>query len=330
MPNGGGHPTEGRIGFCPHCQSSNIRIRRSRHRSQLWRCRSCNRTFNTPIVRLAYFDEEDAHSFVAENEIRRLERRVRRGGNRRHRGNRRRNGNQSVIVAVIILSILAVAGGVLWWLIAGDARSVTTPEQSGSIGSIALAMQTPSTTKSDAARTAVPAIAPSQTAMSVPTPTPVPTLASTPAPVSTETPTRVGTPTPVATPTPVTPPELRYIDEKEYMLALINAERKKAGVSAVTLGENIAAQLHAESALENCFSSHWGLDGLKPYMRYSLARGYQSNGENGHGLDYCIRASDGYSTHSGIRLNRHPGILWYGEERRTVQSGKGFGCADLL
>ncbi len=62
----------------------------------------------------------------------------------------------------------------------------------------------------------------------------------------------------------------------------------------VELGDNIAAQLHAESALENCFSSHWGIDGLKPYMRYSLAGGYQSNGENGRGSDYCIKGSDGY------------------------------------
>lgn len=85
------------------------------------------------------------------------------------------------------------------------------------------------------------------------------------------------------------------------MLELINAERKKAGVGVVTRGENIAAQLHAEASLDNCFSSHWGMDGLKPYMRYSLAGGYQSNGENGHGLDYCIRGSDGYSAHSGIR-----------------------------
>ncbi len=85
------------------------------------------------------------------------------------------------------------------------------------------------------------------------------------------------------------------------MLGLINAERRRAGLNTVILGDNIAAQLHAESALDNCVSSHWGLDGLKPYMRYSLAGGYQSNGENGHGLDYCIRASDGYSAHSGIR-----------------------------
>ena len=64
------------------------------------------------------------------------------------------------------------------------------------------------------------------------------------------------------------------------MLQLINEERVRAGVAPVVLGDNIAAQLHAESALENCFSSHWGIDGLKPYMRYSLAGGYQSNAEN--------------------------------------------------
>ena len=78
------------------------------------------------------------------------------------------------------------------------------------------------------------------------------------------------------------------------MLELVNAERAKAGLNPVVLGNNIAAQLHAESALENCFSAHWGIDGLKPYMRYSLAGAYQSNGENGSGSDYCITASDGF------------------------------------
>ena len=84
------------------------------------------------------------------------------------------------------------------------------------------------------------------------------------------------------------------------MLELINEERTAAGLSPVVLGDNIAAQLHAESAIENCFSSHWGIDGLKPYMRYSLAGGYQSNSENGHGLDYCIKASEGYRSISSI------------------------------
>ena len=93
----------------------------------------------------------------------------------------------------------------------------------------------------------------------------------------------------------------RHIAEKRYMLQLINEARVKAGVGTVTLGDNTAAQLHAESSLENCFSSHWGIDGLKPYMRYSLAGGYQSNSENGSGLDYCITAADGYAPNSSIQ-----------------------------
>ena len=96
-------------------------------------------------------------------------------------------------------------------------------------------------------------------------------------------------------------PSQRHREEKLYMLQLINAERKQAGLNPVTLGNNIAAQLHAEASLENCFSSHWGMDGLKPYMRYSLAGGYQSNGENASGLDYCIKSFQGYRPLSNIK-----------------------------
>ena len=89
-------------------------------------------------------------------------------------------------------------------------------------------------------------------------------------------------------------PAQRHHEFKAYMLELINEERVKAGVPPVTLGDNIAAQLHAENSLTNCFGSHWGIDGLKPYMRYSLAGGYQTNAENGSGSDYCIREGEGY------------------------------------
>ena len=78
------------------------------------------------------------------------------------------------------------------------------------------------------------------------------------------------------------------------MLELINLERTRAGLQPVVMGDNAAAQLHAEAALEGCFSSHWGLDGLKPYMRYSIAGGHQSSGENVHGSDYCITDADNY------------------------------------
>ena len=123
-------------------------------------------------------------------------------------------------------------------------------------------------------------------------PTNTPTLTITPFPTNTTIPT--STPTLIPTSETVLSPDLRHLEEKRYMLELINGERAKAGLDSVVLGDNIAAQLHAEAALENCFASHWGIDGLKPYMRYSLAGGYQSNGENGSGSDYCIEASDGY------------------------------------
>ena len=107
-------------------------------------------------------------------------------------------------------------------------------------------------------------------------------------------PTRFPTPTPTA-------PELRHLDGKRYMLELINGARANVGLNPVALGDNIAAQLHAEISLANCVASHWGIDGLKPYMRYSLAGGYQSNGENGSGSDYCVRAGDGYMAEGSIK-----------------------------
>ena len=93
---------------------------------------------------------------------------------------------------------------------------------------------------------------------------------------------------------PSVPAHLRHIDHKRLMLDLINEERTRAGLQPVFMGDNAAAQLHAEAALQGCFSSHWDLDGLKPYMRYSLTGGYQSSGENVHGSDYCITDADNY------------------------------------
>ena len=87
-------------------------------------------------------------------------------------------------------------------------------------------------------------------------------------------------------------PSVRFSTEKEYMLGLINAERKKAGVPEVSLGDNNAAQIHAENMIRDCVSAHWGTDGLGPPMRYSLAGGYQSNSENVSGRDYCFTDED--------------------------------------
>ena len=141
------------------------------------------------------------------------------------------------------------------------------------------------------APTATPDAVPEPAAAAVaPLPAALPPAAA-PFPTATPVPAPTATPTPPPTATP--PPLARlHLAEKEYMLELINAERAKAGVPPVILGDNIAAQVHADTSLENCTASHWGVDGLKPYMRYSLAGGYQSNGENWAGLDYCVKASD--------------------------------------
>ena len=81
------------------------------------------------------------------------------------------------------------------------------------------------------------------------------------------------------------PPRLRNEAEKRHMLDLINEARTKASVAPVAMGTNNVAQIQADQLLDDCVSSHWGTDGLKPYQRYSLAGGYQVNGENfsGHG-----------------------------------------------
>lgn len=88
---------------------------------------------------------------------------------------------------------------------------------------------------------------------------------------------------------------------KHLMLERINAERADRGLAAVGMGNNTAAQAHAENMMKWCFSGHWGVDGLKPYMRYSLAGGYQSNAENVSGLSYCVRAEENYARTSPER-----------------------------
>ena len=56
------------------------------------------------------------------------------------------------------------------------------------------------------------------------------------------------------------------------MLDLINAARADNGAGLVVMGDNTAAQVHAEASLQGCFLSHWGKDGTKPDMRYKPCR----------------------------------------------------------
>ena len=108
----------------------------------------------------------------------------------------------------------------------------------------------------------------------------------------TATPTPTATNTPTVTPTPVpsnrsglTQSELA--ESREYALELVNDARILAGLNEVALDDNTAAQSHAKDMRANCVSSHWGTDGLKPYMRYTLGGGQQYSSENVIGSDFC-------------------------------------------
>ena len=75
---------------------------------------------------------------------------------------------------------------------------------------------------------------------------------------------------PNAPPLPVGP---EYYDRA---LELVNYFRMQGNAPFVEMGRVPAAQRHADDCLAMGMSSQWNLDGLKPYMRYSLAGGYQA------------------------------------------------------
>ncbi len=141
---------------------------------------------------------------------------------------------------------------------------------------------------------------PISTSTITPTPTPKKILALTPVPSATTIPTsrpntlRILTPIapvpPRATRTPlITSIRPNNLDQlRIFMLDLINVERKKEGLVLVELSNNVAAQDYAEEMMEKGYSSHWGLDGMKPYMRYSLAGSEGYTNENLSGFDYYI------------------------------------------
>ena len=252
------------MGKCPHCGSRNIRRRYRQHRRYNWRCRRCNRVFRRP-----------------------------------------KSGNSLWLGVAVVVAAAAAFFAVQQGMIALPTTLSPVELQidrvSEEVIPTATSLEPVATLTTDlrAASTSVADNAPKAqaTAVSANTATATPSATTTLSTVPTASPAPTVAPTATLFPSP----HLRYLEEKKHMLALINAARINSGVPPVELGDNIAAQLHAESALANCFSSHWGIDGLKPYMRYSLAGGYQSNGENGHGSDYCITASDRYKAIHSVK-----------------------------
>ena len=88
-------------------------------------------------------------------------------------------------------------------------------------------------------------------------------------------------------------------DIRQYILGLTNQHRHENGLKPVRAGHNRAAQVHADNALNSCYSAHWDLWGLKPNHRYTLTGGTGTGKENVAGNSYCIKRSEFYESIRG-------------------------------
>ena len=76
--------------------------------------------------------------------------------------------------------------------------------------------------------------------------------------------------------------EAKIAELRQRMLSQINAARRAHGIPTVQLDQlaTMVAQRHAMDMAMHGYFSHWNRQGLKPYMRYSLAGGYHAISEN--------------------------------------------------
>ncbi len=98
--------------------------------------------------------------------------------------------------------------------------------------------------------------------------------------------------TDVPTPSALTPSEHTAL--VDFALSQINQARTAANLNELTLDTNTAAQSHAEHSRARCTRGHWDSNGLKPYMRYTLAGGEQYSAENVFAIDFCPEGLDNY------------------------------------
>jgi len=172
--------------------------------------------------------------------------------------NRRNSSTSGCLIVFLVIFVLLLLGLVVWILWGSQ---------------IAVFFAGLSTSSSPTVTEPLPPSPSTNVPSSTSTPPPV---ESTPAPETAKPPV-----TPTSPSTPVQPPVYEHEELVAYALELINRDREANGLGPVTLGSNTAAQKHAEERLANRYGSHWGMDGLKPYMRYTLAGGENYEAENG-------------------------------------------------
>lgn len=121
-----------------------------------------------------------------------------------------------------------------------------------------------------------------------------------------------------------------------HLLNQVNFERAEAGVRPLKL-DSLActvAEKHATEMARNNFISHWGLDGLKPYHRYSFAGGVEAIQENDGAIDTStpIASADVPIYLMSMHRSMHDEVAPHDGHRKAilnpVHTHVGFGYAD--
>ena len=86
----------------------------------------------------------------------------------------------------------------------------------------------------------------------------------------------------------------------------------------MSLGANTAAQNHAEAMLKGNFVGHWGLDGLTPNMRYTLAGGSDYVSENASGSVLAEGVNYHRITKKAMLDERHDGLMDSSGHRKNI------------
>jgi uncharacterized protein YkwD len=166
-------------------------------------------------------------------------------------------------IVVLVVSVLAVGCSTT-----SSTLPSTTAPTSPSTSSAASTSVTETSTTAQPSTTTLPTSATSPVS---------PTVSTTPSASSREPP----FPTVVYAPTAAPyKPAGTQAELFSFALQLINKDRADQNLSPVDLGYNAAAQKHAQDMLDNNYLAHWGTDGLKPYMRYTLEGGFNYEQEN--------------------------------------------------
>jgi uncharacterized protein YkwD len=127
----------------------------------------------------------------------------------------------------------------------------------------------------------------------------------------------------------------RFAELRQNLLEMVNEERAVERVPLVKL-DDLATRVATNHALEMAthqFASHWGLDGLKPYHRYSFAGGTEATQENVSAADntWSTKLSDLKQDTSYLHLRLYQEKPPNDGHRRTILAPQhthvGFGIA---